>query len=102
MPIYFTPKMPMMLALDCIRSLTLAENRYSGKQRLAIFIALIWVSFIAFVSALDYNFNLAFFLGIGAFPVAFIWGIVWVVAGFRKKQEKNECTIPGNGLSLRI
>jgi hypothetical protein len=76
---------PLSKALDCIRNLIVAENRYSGKQRLAIFITLIWLSLIAFVSALDYNFNWAFFLGIGALPVAFIWGVVWVIAGFRKK-----------------
>ncbi len=50
----------------------MADNNLSGKQRLAIFFSLIWISLIGFAFALDYNFNWAFFLGIGVFPVAFI------------------------------
>ncbi len=57
---------------------------FTGKQRLGIFLALIWVFLIGAGAADSYNFNWSFFIAAGVFPVAFISGVIWVVAGFRK------------------
>jgi len=65
----------------------MSKTSFTGKQRLAIFFSLIWMSLIGFVAGSDPEFKWVFFLLIGVFPVALIWGVVWVVVGFRQKKE---------------
>jgi len=59
---------------------------YSGKQRLAIFLSGTWVTLVGAISASEPSFNWAFFIAAGVFPVGFIWGITWVVAGFKAQN----------------
>jgi hypothetical protein len=59
------------------------NSSYTGKQRLAIFLSVIWVALITAISASDPTFNLIFFIVAGAFPVGFIWGLAWVIKGFK-------------------
>jgi hypothetical protein len=55
-------------------------------KRLLIFLSLTWVFFWFTAVMTSYSFDWEVFLGFGVFPVAFIWGVVWVVAGFRQKK----------------
>jgi hypothetical protein len=58
----------------------------SGPHRLAVFFSVAWVAVWLFLSSLDPEFKWEFFVVVGIVPVALIWGIRWVVAGFRSKQ----------------
>jgi len=60
-------------------------KRFTGRQRLAAFVAVVWIAFAWLLSSFDYSFNWTFFIGAGVLPVGFIWGLVWVIAGFRQK-----------------
>jgi hypothetical protein len=57
----------------------------SGPRRLAVFASAVWVTVVFFASVLDPVFRWEFLLAIGVAPVALLWGVVWVVAGFRPR-----------------
>lgn len=60
----------------------------SGPRRLAVFLSLLWVGYVTLNSMRrDDTFDLERFLMAGIFPVAFLWGVSWVVAGFRGSKR---------------
>jgi hypothetical protein len=50
-----------------------------------VFASVAWVGGLAFLSALDPVFRWEFWIAVGVAPVAFAWGVAWVVAGFRRR-----------------
>lgn len=75
-------------------------KRLSGKMRLSIFLSIIWIGVLYFFlwafSVLGFgysNFEVDFEEGLifaffGPVPVIIVWGIWWIVQGF--KQDKAE------------
>ena len=55
----------------------------SGPRRLAVFLSLVWVVFWVAASSFDPVFNWAAVFLFGVIPLAFVWGTLWVIAGFR-------------------
>ena len=58
----------------------------SGPRRLALFVSAVWIVGVFFLSVANefprpWSFSLVF----GVTPVALVWGVVWVVAGFRSR-----------------
>jgi hypothetical protein len=51
-----------------------------------VFLSVVWITVILFLSSFDEVFRAAFFVAVGVTPVALLWGIDWVVAGFRRQQ----------------
>lgn len=63
-----------------------AEALMSGPRRLAIFLSALWVGFWVWAYLTDTRpFMWDGFLMFGIAPVALVWGIAWVVAGFRSR-----------------
>jgi len=60
----------------------------SGPRRLAVFLSIAWMSVWLLLSSLDEVFRGVFFFVVGVAPVALLWGIDWVVAGFRRNGTK--------------
>jgi len=56
----------------------------SGPRRLAVLVSCVWISVFLLLSLTDDQFPLIFFLSTGVAPVGLLWGIVWVIAGFRR------------------
>ena len=57
-----------------------------GKQRLGILLSFIWLSLVAMWASLGAaGFEWGAFSMLGVFPLAVVWGIVWVSGGLRKK-----------------
>ena len=52
----------------------------SGHLRLAVFV--LWLALVVFVSVLDPVFRWQLLLAVG---VALVWGVAWVVAGYRNR-----------------
>ena len=59
-------------------------KRLSGKIRLAILVSVIWVVFW-WISPLS---EFRYFFIIGVYPLALIWGVWWVVLGFKKDKAE--------------
>jgi len=58
----------------------------SGRMRLAIFVSILWAVGGAFFFQ-PWNENLLLFLYIGIGPVFLGWGLIWVIAGYRKYRR---------------
>ncbi len=58
----------------------------SGRLRLAIFVSILWVAGAALFFQ-PWNENLLLFLYIGIGPVFLGWGLIWVLAGYRKYRR---------------
>jgi len=60
-------------------------KKLSGRWRLAILASVVWLAATAlWLQPWVGNQNL--FVGLGAAPVIVGWGVVWVMAGFRKRR----------------
>ena len=53
--------------------------RLSGWYRLLVVASVVWVVFFLI--------NWDKFLTFGVLPVIIIWGVIWIVQGFRQKKE---------------
>jgi len=66
--------------------------KLSGKKRLFIFLSCVWILFVA-IEAIEestpFIFQWGDFLSIGIFPVIIIWGIYWVISGFKRDKSKS-------------
>ena len=60
----------------------------SGFRRLAIFLSALWVVSWFLAYRADSVFKWFGFLALGVAPVALVWAVVWVVAGFRSGRSK--------------
>jgi hypothetical protein len=58
----------------------------SGRMRLAIFVSVLWTAGAALYLE-PWKDNPLRFLYIGAGPVFLGWGIIWVIAGYRKYRR---------------
>lgn len=58
----------------------------SGRLRLAIFVSILWAAAAALLFQ-PWNENLLLFLYIGIGPVFLGWGLIWVLAGYRKYRR---------------
>lgn len=58
----------------------------TGRMRLAIFLSILWITGAAFFFE-PWNKNLITFCYIGAGPVFLGWGLIWVVAGYKKYRR---------------
>ena len=57
----------------------------NGRKRLAVFLSAIWFLLIAFFLAVETPTDwLAVLLGVGILPLAALWGIAWVIRGFKQ------------------
>lgn len=63
----------------------MAGKKLTGKQRLAVFLTAAWLILAIIISSIGPAFNLIAFFVLGVLPAAFIWGLVWVIAGLRRK-----------------
>jgi len=60
--------------------------RFTGRMRFAIMASLLWPAIAAFfLEPWEGDWPLFFYIAVG--PVALLWGIYWVLSGFRKKRE---------------
>ncbi|MBU1181406.1 MAG: hypothetical protein ABIJ52_00805 [Pseudomonadota bacterium] len=57
-----------------------------GRMRLAIFVSILWTAGAALFFQ-PWNENLLLFLYIGIGPVFLGWGLIWVLAGYRKYRK---------------
>ena len=61
------------------------RSKVTGRMRMAILVSLCWPALIAlFLEPWKGRWPLFFYLAAG--PVIFLWGIYWVVSGFRKEK----------------
>ena len=60
--------------------------KLSGSLRLAILGSLVWL-FLAAVYFEPWHRDPSLYLYAGAGPVVLFWGILWIVAGFRKHRK---------------
>jgi len=60
-------------------------KKISGRWRLAILASVIWLASTA-LWLQPWAGNQTLFVGIGAAPVIVGWGVVWVMAGFRRRR----------------
>lgn len=60
----------------------------SGPRRLAVLLSVAWIAVWLLLSSLDEEFRAVFFFVVGVSPVALLWGLDWVVAGFRRESPK--------------
>ncbi len=60
--------------------------RLSGPLRTAILASLVWL-FLTAVYFKPWQQDLSPYLYTGAAPVALFWGILWIVAGFRRHRK---------------
>jgi len=67
-------------------SLSKGRLPLTGRMRLAIFASVIWLLGSA-VYFQPWRNDLATFFYYGLLPVALIWGLIWVVAGFRSRRR---------------
>lgn len=58
----------------------------SGRLRLAIFVSILWIAGAALFFQ-PWKDNLSLFLCIGTGPVFLGWGLIWVIAGYRKYRR---------------
>ena len=66
----------------------------SGWKRLALLISVIWIlGVLAFIFDEYHRFKPNYFLGSGVLPVVILWGIYWVMQGFKrgKKTTVKKC-----------
>ena len=56
-----------------------------GLRRLALFVSALWVAGWGLLGMVDPEYPWAFWLMTGVAPVAFVWGVGWVVAGFFRR-----------------
>ena len=65
-------------------------KRLSGTLRVGIVLSILWVIYMANESAVwDYGID-GYFIEGGVLPLVIFWGLVWIVAGFRNKDNKTE------------
>jgi len=57
----------------------------SGLRRLGVFLSALWILAWALLYALESVFDPVGFTLFGLVPVALVWGVWWVVAGFRQR-----------------
>ena len=60
-------------------------KKISGRWRLAILASVIWLVATA-LWLKPWTGNQTLFVGVGAAPVIVGWGLVWVMAGFRRRR----------------
>lgn len=66
--------------------LRLQGYRFTGRMRFAIVASLLWPAIVAFfLEPWEGHWPLFFYVAAG--PVALLWGIYWVLSGFRKERE---------------
>jgi hypothetical protein len=58
----------------------------SGRRRLAVFLSILWVVIVAASSKRGFHFHWHQFLFAGLAPIGFLWGVGWVVEGFRRRR----------------
>jgi len=64
---------------------TMAFRNLSGKIRLAIFASLIWLAVAAYLlQPWQKTFYPFIYFGFG--PVALVWGVAWVIIGYRRQN----------------
>lgn len=61
-------------------------SAFTGRQRLAILLSVLWPAAIALYLSPWRN-GWQKFMVVGAGPVAVVWGAVWVIAGFRCRRK---------------
>ena len=60
--------------------------RFTGRMRFAMVASLLWPAIAAFfLEPWEGDWPLFFYVAVG--PVALLWGIYWVLSGFKKKRE---------------
>jgi hypothetical protein len=60
-------------------------KKMSGRWRLAILASVIWLAAMA-LWLQPWRGNQTLFVGVGAAPVIVGWGVVWVMAGFKRRR----------------
>jgi hypothetical protein len=58
----------------------------TGSIRLGIFLSLMWLTASAFFFE-PWNNNIITFCYIGTGPVFLLWGLIWVVSGYKKHRK---------------
>ncbi|MCP3951428.1 MAG: hypothetical protein GY697_04325 [Desulfobacterales bacterium] len=69
-----------------VPSYTKSGFALSGRQRLAVFVSIIWIAFWA-VNYEPWQTEWKRFAYIGAGPVLIGWGVFWALKGFRRKPN---------------
>ena len=60
--------------------------KVSGKMRIAILVSVIWPAAFAIIME-PWNDGVIRYICIGLAPVAFLWGVWWVIVGYRKDRS---------------
>lgn len=63
--------------------------KLSVKKRVAILLTCLWILYITIESSKEFHFPWDMFLSLGIFPIVIIWGIYWVISGFKRDKPKS-------------
>lgn len=66
-----------------MKSVFSLKEKMGGRKRLTVFVSIIWSIFMA-VYLEPWNNNALHFIYFGILPVAVVWGIAWVIDGYKK------------------
>lgn len=64
----------------------------SWKFRLAILSSIIWAALIAVFAGQQSSFSWSGFIGFGLLPLIAVWGVAWVIHGFRSERKKKQAS----------
>ena len=77
--------LPKRTADSRTEKFTVARWTFSGKIRLAILASVIWLAIAAYLLQ-PWQKTIYTFIYFGIGPVALVWGIGWVIIGYRKQK----------------
>ncbi len=72
-----------------MRKEELEKHHLSGKIRLAIFLSVVWF-LVLFIVILEDTGEIITAMFYGSFPLLILWGIWWIIKGFKKDFEKEK------------
>ena len=69
-------------------------NKISGILRLGIVLSVLWLIgqslYLRLWERYGFKHNLDDFIAQGVLPLVIFWGLVWIISGFRNKDDKPE------------
>jgi len=63
-------------------------NNFTGLQRLSLLLTLMWILTVAGIFSIEETLKLGHFILISLLPPLLLWGIYWVIKGFKVTAEK--------------
>jgi len=83
--------------------ITLDMKNLSGWKRLSLLLSAIWIfAIFAFIYKEHSHFKLGTFIACGILPIIVLWGMYWVIQGFKRyrKPEVKKCPYCAEQISI--